>query len=355
MAQQQTPWNLTQDYVALTRRDIPPGGRTDYVVPHPVGATPTDVTSFVYGQADVTIDNWPNIMYMLEPTQAWKDFKALPKPAQKLDHNGQPMWEKWPQVGERPRPILDFPVLPDNISTTEDWWFFHLWRRIDPRINWTDITMRMEIPQRTAKDDIKWNNRIVNMSRRVWGKKYYILSWFQRRPTDNTHVYNALRDKNIPLHLNTTRGITPGLVDPNQPNGPRIPRPVLGRLGRPRGPNKNASRPRRKAGQEPPSEHEEDEEDDVDLIDEDIANDSEDEDEHEDEDEDADDDEGEEEDEEDDADKDEDEDESSENDDEDQEVLEDDEEEQEVCLHSCKRKEEAKKYTVRIPGRRQRR
>ena len=56
------------------------------------------------------------VMYVLEPTQAWKDFKALPKPAQKLDHNGQPMWEKWPQVGERPRPILDFPVLPDNVK-----------------------------------------------------------------------------------------------------------------------------------------------------------------------------------------------------------------------------------------------
>ena len=25
------------------------------------------------------------VMYMLEPTQAWKNFKALPKPAQKLD------------------------------------------------------------------------------------------------------------------------------------------------------------------------------------------------------------------------------------------------------------------------------
>ena len=65
MAQPQTPWHSTQDYVALTRRDIPPGGRTDYgivkdnvlrekaksliVVPHPAGATPTDVTSFVYG------------------------------------------------------------------------------------------------------------------------------------------------------------------------------------------------------------------------------------------------------------------------------------------------------------------
>ena len=56
-----------------------------------------------------------------------------------------------------------------QISTPEDWWFCYLWRRIDPRILWTDFPKRMKIPQRTAKGETKWNNRIVNMQRRVWG------------------------------------------------------------------------------------------------------------------------------------------------------------------------------------------
>ena len=73
--------------------------------------------------------------------------------------------------------------------------------------------MRMEMPQRTARDDTKWNNRIVNMQRRVWGKHYYMLPWFNRNPIDTTNVHNALRERNIPLHLNTTRGLTPGLKD----------------------------------------------------------------------------------------------------------------------------------------------
>ena len=200
-----------------------------------------------------------------------------------------------------------------QISTNEDWWLFVLWRRVDPRILWTDITMRMEVPQRTAKEDTKWNNRIVNMQRRIWAKHYYMLPWFNRSPVDTTNIHNALRERNIPLHLNTTRGLTPGLVDPNQPNGPRIPRPVLAGLGRRRGPNKNEQKKKTKAGQDPPSEHEEDE---------DEEDDDEDEDEDEDEEEDDDDD---------------DEDDSSEHEDEEDGAGEDEEEEdQEVCLHSYK-------------------
>ena len=42
------------------------------------------------------------VMYLLEPTEAWKEFQASPRPTQKRDHNGQLMFEKWPRVGEQP-------------------------------------------------------------------------------------------------------------------------------------------------------------------------------------------------------------------------------------------------------------
>lgn len=45
------------------------------------------------------------------------------------------------------------------------------------------------------------------MSRRVRGKHHYILSWFNKQAIDKTPVYNALRDANILLHLNTTRDL----------------------------------------------------------------------------------------------------------------------------------------------------
>ena len=57
------------------------------------------------------------VMYILEPTDSWRVFKASPKPPQKHDHNDQLMWEKWPRVGERPRPLLDYAVLPDNVKS----------------------------------------------------------------------------------------------------------------------------------------------------------------------------------------------------------------------------------------------
>ena len=89
-----------------------------------------------------------------------------------------------------------------------------LCRKIDPRILWTDITMRMRTPQRTAKGYTKWNNRIENMQRRIWAKHYHLLPWFNRNPVDTTNIHNALRERNIPLRPNTMRGLTPGLKDP---------------------------------------------------------------------------------------------------------------------------------------------
>ena len=48
---------------------------------------------------------------------------------------------------------------------------------------------------------------IVGPRTRVWGKHYHMLPWFNRSPVDTTNVYNALRDKNIPLRLNATKGL----------------------------------------------------------------------------------------------------------------------------------------------------
>lgn len=109
-------WDHTHDCVSLTARTVPPNGLTAYTRPHPAGQTATDVTSFVYGQAKVHLNNWPEIMYSLYPTQEWKDFQHSGKPGQKTDLNGQPVFEKWPREGQTARPLLAFDVLPDNVS-----------------------------------------------------------------------------------------------------------------------------------------------------------------------------------------------------------------------------------------------
>ena len=113
-----TPWELTPEYLTLTQRVGPPGDTSAYVIPHPAGTSATDITTFVYGQATITLDNWPNIMYMLEPDQAWKDFQKTRLPAAKKDHNNRRIMERFPRAGSLARPLLDFPVLPDNVSSS---------------------------------------------------------------------------------------------------------------------------------------------------------------------------------------------------------------------------------------------
>jgi hypothetical protein len=56
-------------------------------------------------------------MYMLFPTPAWEAFKQVGLPQQKFDANQQAMFERWPRVGEQARPLLNFPILPDSVSS----------------------------------------------------------------------------------------------------------------------------------------------------------------------------------------------------------------------------------------------
>lgn len=55
-------------------------------------------------------------MYYLHPTPEWAAFRGTAQPQQKVDTNGQPMVERFPQQGQPPRPLLDFRILPDTVS-----------------------------------------------------------------------------------------------------------------------------------------------------------------------------------------------------------------------------------------------
>lgn len=92
--------------------------------------------------------------------------------------------------------------------------------------------MRMEVPNRDADWDIHFQNAIQTDLKRKWHKHYHIVvtHWFgtgRGTAAALAPVHAALHVANIPLHLNTTRGVTPGPVFPNQPNSRMIPHPVL--------------------------------------------------------------------------------------------------------------------------------
>ena len=138
---------------------------------------------------------------------------------------------------QKPRePLLDFPTLPDIIGTQEPWWYFEAVRRIDPRIRWIDITMRMTLEGRPSENSLNQDG-VRNRP------KYGMRSWFPKK-VHHTHIArrNAVMEilSNEQIAANTTRGTTPGLKDPALGEaGGRIPHPA-GRqaLGVRRGPRK---------------------------------------------------------------------------------------------------------------------
>lgn len=56
-------------------------------------------------------------MYYLHAPPEWTTFRTSGAPQQKLDANGQPMVERFPRQGHPARPLLDFPILPDTVSS----------------------------------------------------------------------------------------------------------------------------------------------------------------------------------------------------------------------------------------------
>ncbi|KAL8854092.1 MAG: hypothetical protein Q9221_001012 [Calogaya cf. arnoldii] len=135
-------WYQDPEFLCTSNRTIVPGDP-----PRPIGpgGDTQDVTSFHPGQLDWSPEAMPNILYVYKSPQRREDFydSCQPKAAkEKLDAQGRIMMEEWPEPGKGPRPLLDYPHLPDRIGTNEWWWVLEAWRRYDPRIRWVDIQMR---------------------------------------------------------------------------------------------------------------------------------------------------------------------------------------------------------------------
>ncbi|KAL8826796.1 MAG: hypothetical protein Q9191_003579 [Dirinaria sp. TL-2023a] len=228
MANVGLPWERDPRYAEACRTQVLPGGWTHYRDPRRAGVDGGDVTGFQAGQWDWSATNLPDILYQLFPDQAWLDFKANKGRArQKRDAQGRLMWEQWPDDPANPRPLLDFPVLAniDQISTQEHPLLMEAWRRLDPRITWNDLIMRM---QRHGRSNA--NNYNMHCFR-TWRRLYNITTWFWRgdlrQSPENVRVQNLLTP--LQRQNNTTRGTTPGLINPAQGQGSQIvPFPNIG-------------------------------------------------------------------------------------------------------------------------------
>lgn len=263
------PWDRTPEFLAATNTTIIPGGPTAYseipylgnifssltnhtlARPRQTGNSPGDVTAFHPGQVSWSKYNMPDILYVLRPSDEWYKFSATALPPQKLS-GGQFMFvaadgtivlSNNRDAHSDHQRLLDFKILPDKvdfpsiqpenflidfdaqIGTCDEWWFFEAVRRLDPRLRWEDILMRMEPLNRPTA------NAIQERSCRTWRPAYCMISWhligrFKKANDRANAVIESLSQDQ--LNKNTTRGSTPGLVSPHLGEaGGRVPLPAL--------------------------------------------------------------------------------------------------------------------------------
>ena len=91
---------------------------------------------------------------------------------------------------------------------------------MDPRIHWQDIIMRIELPNRTIDSDRRLQNATNNLINRSEHRLYYMLAWHStgvngmRHNEVRTWVLDRVAAAHPPLPPNSTRGLTPGLINP---------------------------------------------------------------------------------------------------------------------------------------------
>ncbi|PWY73362.1 hypothetical protein BO83DRAFT_417177 [Aspergillus eucalypticola CBS 122712] len=164
-----------------------------------------DFTSFHPEQQDWSWDNLPDILYQLKPTG----------PKSKIEPPDMP----YPINGKL---LRDIPVLPDHIASDVDEFRVEAWMRLDRRIRLSDITDRMSPEFRIAPNALQQRG---GRFRQAFG----MLAWDSGNKLSReleSKLMQTLMEHGIDPNLNTTRGLTPGLIIPALGEaGGRIPLP----------------------------------------------------------------------------------------------------------------------------------
>ncbi len=122
--------------------------------------------------------------------------------------------------------LRNLPVLPDNISSTVEEFRVEAWQRLDERIYLDDITARMH-------PDFRIKNNALQQRGVRFRQAFNIIAWRSgnkrsvQLEADLMHKMSAL---GLDVSSNSTRGITPGLIDPSRgESGGRVPIPACWR------------------------------------------------------------------------------------------------------------------------------
>ncbi|KAF2092617.1 hypothetical protein NA57DRAFT_82170 [Rhizodiscina lignyota] len=210
------------DYLQLSQRTVIPGGPFAYIDPPRQGYLEgsdgepqpdnENVTSFHPGLANMSWRNLPEIMYRWQPT----DRDTHPEgsePPQMEDADGRPMFDL--ADPNHPVPILDYPFLPHRISTAVTGeWLEVLFRLSGARMPYNQILARM--PTHVVRP----TPNSMQMARSRSAK--LMADILQAASGGDPGIADRI------VKTNSTRGITPGLIDPARPRGADNWKPFTG-------------------------------------------------------------------------------------------------------------------------------
>ncbi|KAL4800995.1 hypothetical protein BDV19DRAFT_384006 [Aspergillus venezuelensis] len=169
---------------------------------------PRNRTSYHHEQADWSWSNLPDILYQLNPNS-------------QEDRHKEPRLMPYPIHGKYLRRL---PILPDNISSTVEEFRVEAWQRMDARIFLDDITARMH-------PDFRIKNNALQQRGVRFRQSFNLKAWRSgnKRSTElEIALLKKMDEAGLDINSNSTRGITPGLIDPKAGEaGGRVPLPKV--------------------------------------------------------------------------------------------------------------------------------
>ncbi|KAL6239586.1 hypothetical protein BDW75DRAFT_226965 [Aspergillus navahoensis] len=167
---------------------------------------PRNRTSYHPDQAHWSWEDLPDILYQLSPDDDEKRLK-------------DPGLMRYPIHG---RFLRNLPVLPDNISSTVEEFRVEAWQRLDARICLEDITARMH-------PDFRIKNNALQQRGVRFRQAFNLKAWRsgnKRSAQLEADLLRRMEELGLDINSNSTRGITPGLVNPQLgEEGGRVPIP----------------------------------------------------------------------------------------------------------------------------------
>ncbi|GFF87501.1 hypothetical protein IFM47457_07517 [Aspergillus lentulus] len=149
-----------------------------------------------------SLENLPEVLYVLRPkTDYRKSRHRVYKTTSAI-------------TGKQ---INDFAVLPSQISSNVEGWRLEAWMRLDRRITQQDIIDRVNPKYKLTAEEIE-------SRREDFRSAFHVANWnVQKSVWDIDRMLKAI---GVDIQKNSTRGLTPGLIDPSKGEaGGRIPLP----------------------------------------------------------------------------------------------------------------------------------